>query len=380
MKNLKNKKASSTVFIIAFLAVFLTLAALAVDGTIIFTNRLKLQNITEMTALTAASEFYYQTGASRAVRETKAYNTAQSTFNTLKQDGLQSASADFDANGDSNKILVQSNFLSQPFFLAFLGVSGIRLEAKACAISEELPVTASYSGAINWLTASAAYLSDILSKDVNMKDTAILYPLGGFESASYKSGLVDFGLLNKGSAEGSLSLGPGGFITIKLPAPIVNKTGDDLYIKEDGKALEGYFVFAGIDVDPSDPYVQEGKEGAGIKWINISCSGTPEKTDLNGLLGVYNAVTENLGNQDKFYGSGYFDVGKSCITGSTNGLSMVKYIRIIDDNQESAFITNGGSRYYQAMLYGEASTNMAGADIKEIKVLNHVKLIPSSGF
>ena len=59
---------------------------------------------------------------------------------------------------------------------------------------------------------------------------------------------------------------------------------------------------------------------------------------------------------------------------------MAKYIRIVDDNQESAFVTSGDGKYYKAMLYGESSTATAGADIDYVKVLNHVKLVPASSF
>lgn len=360
MKKTK-KDASLIVYVFALITVFLAFTAFAIDGTIVFTNRMKLQNITEMTALSAAAEFNSTT--------TDPKTAAENIFAILSKDGLNAAT--INAYVDSKKVLVNTTMISQPFFLGFLGINGIKLEAKACARSVEKTVTANYAG-INWITPSAAYLSDILSKDVNLNDTAILYPLGGFDSASYDNKLVMFNLIDTEDKK-PISLGPGGFITIRLPAPIVDKTGNDLFIKEAGDSLEGYMVFAGIDNNPLKPYVQKDNEGEGISWINISASGKPEKTDLNNLVGTYTTSTDNLGTQNKIYGSAYFDLKDS-------GVSMVKYIRIIDDNDESAFVTNGGGAYYKAMQYGEASSATSGADIDSVKVLNYVELLPSYNF
>lgn len=371
---MNKKNASATIYIIFFFVMFLAFAAFAVDGTIVFTNRLKLQNATETTALAAAAEFNSSTGVSVATIQ----NAAEDTFDFLKKDTSLTAAKITSADVDlvSKKVKVNVNMIAQPFFLAFLGVTGISLDAKATAISESLNVQSDYSGVINWVTASAAYVSDILSMNADISttndynDTAILLPLGSFYSASYDlaSGYVNFRLID--SKDGNpLSLGPGGFVTIKLPAPIVDKDGYDLYIKEIG-ALEGYMVFAGLDVDPTNPYVNVDKPGGGIYWVNISSCGT---SDVAALSTSAHQTSNNtyLGSEDKFYGSGNFDIG-AC------GISMAKYIRIVDDNEESAFVKSNDNNYYKAMLYGEASTATSGADIDEVVVLNHVKLVSSS--
>lgn len=386
---MNKKSASTTLYIIFFLVIFLAFAAFAVDGAIILTQRAKLQNITEMTALVAASEFNFKLNPDNDVNInnqiiTQVTDTANNTFNLLKNDSLQTANININADADANEVKITTNIIALPLFLRFLGVSGINLEAKACAQSEPLDIKPNYTG-INWLSAKAAYLSDILSKSPNMNNTAILLPLGNFPSASYDlaTSFVNFSLIIAEDHQ-PLSLGPGGFITIKLPAPIVDKPGQDLFIKEadsakcqnDPKctnALEGYMVFAGLDKDPNNPYVDPDNVNGDILWVNISCSGTPEKPDANGLLKTYNAPTYNLGNQDKFYGSGYFDIGASCI--GPGGISMAKYIRIVDDNSESALVTTDQNNYYKAMLYGEASTATAGVDIDAVRILNHVKLI-----
>lgn len=370
----KKLQASALIYFISLFMVFLAFAAFAVDGAIVLTNRMKLQNITETTALAAASEFNYSSMASSSDIQKQVGNTATNTFSVLKSDGLSNASIDnLNVSTASNKVLIKTSMIAQPYFLAFLGVSGIDLSAQACAVSEQLPVTANYSG-VNWITAKAAYYSDIVSKKLNLNDTAILLPLGDFKSASYdfNSGAMYFNLLNSDDSQ-PLSLGPGGFVTIKLPAPIIDKSGYDLYIKEAGDALEGYMVFAGLDNDPTDPYVNVDKAGSGISWMNISCAGV--SSDLGTNAHQQAATKLGTAQQDKFYGSGYFDIGDSC----TGGMSMVKYIRIVDDNSESAFVNTNGT-YYKTMQYGEASTATSGADIDNVKVLNHVRLIAASSF
>lgn len=378
---MNKRRASSAIYTIFFLIIFLAFCALAVDGTIVFANRARLQSATEAAALAGASEFV-KLNTVDAVK-----TAAESSFDLIKYKGLSNATitpnphstAGVWVNTTKKQVLVVATSVSTPFFLSFLGVSGINLEARACAVSEELPVTAIYPN-INWLTARASYTSDILSKDLNLYDTAILLPLGGFPSASYQSNVVDWGLIDKPTANQPLSLGPGGFITIKLPAPIINKPGPDLYIKEtglsstgaDGATLEGYMVFAGLDNNPANPYWYYDTPGDGITWVNISKTGQPENPNFIDYIQTANGANVT-GDNVKFYGSGYFDL-------DDNNISMVKYIRIVDDNSESAFVTNDGIQFYKAMLLGEASTATAGADIDYVSVLNHVKLIPPSTY
>lgn len=390
---MRRKSASAVVYIIFFFVLFLAFCAFAVDATIVYNIRGKLQNATEATALAAASEFKYKDSPTAVEIEQK----ARDIFKTTQTDALKYANInDLKVSTNNKQVLIVTQLYAQTYFLRFLGIGTINLNAQALAVSEELPVTAKYTS-INWITASAAYLSDIISKSANFNDTAILLPLGNFPSASYdlSFGIVKYDLIENEDNR-PLSLGPGGFITIKLPAPIIDKPGPDLYIKEIGinsnlpsnnelGIQEGYMVFAGLDNDPTNPYVQSDRPGAGLKWVNISCTGTPQISDIDGLLGAYDVDTKgDLNVQTKFYGSGYFDIGASCSNGF-KGIAMAKYIRIIDDNDESAMVTNSvgainPNKYYKAMLYGEASTPTAGADIDAIKVLNHVRLLPPSSY
>lgn len=393
-KNIK-KRASTIVFVIFFFFMFLVFAAFGVDGTIVLANRAELQYTTEQAALAGAAAFTYSTTASDADRRTAATQAANSAFNLLNKGSLRSATINitFPATASWRRIHVNTTMVSQPFFLSFFGITGINLNADAYAASEPLAASANYGTSVNWITQSASYLSDILSRTTNYHDTIILRPLGSTTtvntSASYNTATATvpmFSLIN--SADGRpLSLGPGGFISMKLPAPIIDKPGPDLYIREVGTALEGYMVFAGIDINPYAPYVDANNIGAGISWVNISCSATPEVTDSNGYLTVYSAATNSTatGTQRKFYGSAYYDISNSCITGTANGISMVKYIRIIDDNQETAIVSLPGvatnpRSFYKTILYGESSTSTAGADIDQVLVLNHVRLMTSAQY
>lgn len=373
---MNKKRASSAIFTIFFFTIFLMFCALAVDGTIVFANRSRLQSATEAAALAGASEFV-KLNTVDAVK-----TAAENSFNLIKYKGLSNASITVSVNTDPNikQVLVVATSVSQPFFLSFLGINGINIEAKACAVSEELHVTAVYPR-INWLTAQAQYTSDILSRDLNLNDTAILLPVGDLPSASYQSNIVDWKLINNETTNQPLSLGPGGFITIKLPAPIINKPGPDLFIKEtglsstgaDGATLEGYMVFAGLDNNPAKPYWYFDSPGDGISWVNISKTGKPENSSFHEYIQTANGANIT-GDNVKFYGSGYFDLD------GLGNISMVKYIRIVDDNSESAFVTNDGIQYYKAMLLGESSSATAGADIDYVSVLNHVRLMPPKNY
>lgn len=389
------KNASSILYMILFLVIFLAFCTFAVDSVIVFNNRTKLQDATEMTAMTAASEsnvilaedFHNPDCADVASHVKK---TAEETFDLLKKDNLQTATMVVDTSA-LPKVTVTTKMVSQPFFLRFLGVSGINLEAKAMATSESPPVRVTYNNDVNWITAITAWHTNIIQAinpppapptPQDFHDTAILNPLGGYASASYNQAStpkqVDYSLIESGNDPKGLSLGPGGFITIRLPDPIVDKTGYDLSITEAGNALEGYMVFAGLDVNPENPYTSKDKPGEGIYWVNISCTGDPVIKDSNNKLGAYTVQTTNQGSQTRIYGSAKFDIRKKCTDGF-NGISMAKYIRIVDDNSESAFFTPDTSNattkpYYQIMQYGEASSATAGADISGVTVLNHVRL------
>lgn len=388
---MKKRNASAVVYLIFMFTTLLGFCAFAIDATIIFTTRAKLQSATEMTAFAAASAF----NSSTMVIPSDIESAANNTFNLLKVSDLKHAKivTPIDVKLNSKKVLIKTQVNAQTYFLAFLGVPYVELNAQALAVSEELPVTANYTN-INWVTRSQAYITDIISKWLNFNDTAILSPIGGFMSASIEqfSSKPLFYLI-AGDDDTPLSLGPGGYITVKLPNPIIDKPGPDLFVKESGASLEGYFVFVGLDKSPTNPYVDYSQPGDGIKWKNISCSGISDSKQAGNNVGAYEVSTTTLGPQVKFYGSGSFDIGGSC-SGAPFNLSMAKYLRIVDDNDESAFVKSTLPQvppppapqpappynYYKAMMYGESSTPTAGVDIDTINVLNHVKLRPPSTY
>lgn len=355
------KKASSTLYFIFFFIIFIAFCAFAVDGTIVFTNRAKLQNITEATALAAAEEFNSDSDSTTARNNVE--SAAQNLFDILKQDGLKTAKVDSVVTEPTEpKVTLTTSMVAQPLFLSFLGVSGINLSAQVKAVSEQKPVFGTNDIHLHWATKKEMYQADVIEND-----TVILKPLGEFSGASFASSGVDYKLISSSDNQ-PLSLGAGGFITIKLPVPIIDKTGYDLQIIESG-AREGYMVFAGLDKDPSNPYIDYKDTGGGLSWVNISCSGQPQNAGDLAYDSANRAATNSLGAQDKFYGSGNFDIGDSCLNGH---IHMVKYIRIVDDNVENAYIPSNGNTLVN--VYGESSSPTPGADIDSVEVLNYVHL------
>ncbi|HNW26787.1 MAG TPA: Tad domain-containing protein [Candidatus Gastranaerophilaceae bacterium] len=394
---MKKKNASTVMYMIFLFSVILAFCAMAIDATIIYNTRMKLQDATERAALAGAELFndkFYPTGTLAATIESAAEEKAEEIFGHFLFGDLKSVNTTIiaDAKYSNKKILVKTSAYSPTFFLSFLGVQSVKINAKACAVSEKMDVKSNFDSAM-WTTPKALYRSGIIYSEDNSTDTSISKPLGqissiqNFYSASYETNTPIFRLIDDIDNH-PLSLGPGGYLLIRLPAPIVDKPGPDLFIKEAGKALEGYFVFAGIDIDPFNPYLNNATQGGGVAWKNITCSAISEYEDLNNNLVPYSVSTTHSGTQEKFYGSAYFDLGDSCIktsAGNNANLSMAKYIKIVDDNSESAFVKRSlGSSlpssppysYYKAMLFGEASTATAGADIDAIQILNFVRLIP----
>lgn len=372
------KNASSMIYLIFFFVMFLAFCAFAVDGTIIFAQRARLQNATEAAALAGASAFKYQGTSTIAEVQTK----AAEAFKMWEYNDLENAGApNVQVNIDKKMVMVTTRMIAQPFFLAFLGTSGIELNAMSAAKSEELKIKSKYPG-INWVSAAMVYRRDIIMSDKDeLYDTAVLKPVGqNSRSASLDASDKPKLSLIDDKDDRPLSLAPAGRLIVKLPAPIVDKKGPDIMVKEYGEALDGYFVFVGLDNDPAatrdaskttGPYINYKKHGSNVKWTNISCSG-----DYDTGLPPYQIYVQGVGNQVKFYGPAYFDIGDSCIG---KKISMAKYLAIVDDNDESAFVESNGS-YFPAMLYGESSQPTSGVDLDYISVLNHVILIKPKEF
>ncbi len=384
------KNASTLMYLIFLFSVILAFCAMAIDATIIYNTRMKLQDATERAAMVGAEAFntgniiLNQTQIEDNVNDNVEAAFSHFLFGPLNKNNAQII--DVQTKYSEKKVLVKSKVSSPTFFLGFLGIHSVNIKATACAVNEKMDVKSNLNSAM-WLTSSAMYLSGIVN---STSMTYLQPPLGAGYLASFLSSVIIFPLIDNLDNE-PLSLGPGGYFTVRLPAPMVDKRGPDLFIKEAGDALEGYFVFAGIDKiienatlgeggaskSAGDTEVDTGEdeiESNDIVWKEITCSAIPETVDMNGNPRLYSS-----NGHVKVYGSAYFDLGNSCVN-----LAVAKYIKIVDDNSESAFVkkTIGTSdtNYYKAMLYGEASTATAGADIDAIQILNFVKLIPPSEF
>lgn len=380
---MKKRRGSATLYLILFITIILAFCAFAVDGTIIYTARAELQSATNATALAVGAEFKpNDTFFNKETLKEDANNIFKAqSVGLLKYAKIEKAYV----NGNAKMVKLKTSCNTPTFFLGLLGVSVVKINAVATAKAEELDSTSSY-GNVSWVNASTAYFTDVISGDFS--DTAVLLPLGSSEDrligASFSkvngSVAVDYSLINNNYLDQPLSLGDGGYVTLRLPAPVINKPGPDIYIGESG-VKEGYVVFAGTDTDSKNPYQNSKKPGGGITWVNISCAGVPKETNFTDAVQDINGASKLSGK--KFYGSGYFDIGNSCISGETDSISVVKYLKIFDDNVEDCYTTptlNDDSVYHLFKIYGEASTATPGADINYVSVLNNTRLVPSDTY
>jgi len=180
---------------------------------------------------------------------------------------------------------------------------------------------------------------------------------------------------------------------------IYDGKGFDFIIYERGHA-EGYFVYAGVDADPTNPYISAANPGGGIQWVNISCTGIPLYVK-SGFIDAYKTTVTVNGSSTtdyKFYGSGIFDLGMKCSDGGTEfydgtdstdapRIKNVKYLKIIDDNVEDGFLIQPkfGMEASQPaaipmLIPGEHSSFTPGADIDAIEILHHSRLISVKEF
>lgn len=368
---MKKRSANTIITLVMFFTVIMAFCAFAIDFTIILTQRAKLQSATESAAQAGASNFRYLSDLAPSSDEVE--SSARKTLSLLKDKRMHKVEIkEIVMKPESKAVYIKSEAIVPTYFLTTLGVGFVRLEAQSAARSEIKWMNKSQPKVLSKID-SVVYEGSVVVNPENEADTAILPPLGDAKNASMQKalGVVNFPLVY-GSSDGKpLSLGAGGYITFRLPVMLVDKPGNDLYIKEIG-ASEGYFVFAGVDVDPKDPYINKDYKGKGIRWVNISCTGTPE-----GYGGAFSVFVPSLGMyQTKFYGSGYFDLGASCSDGYDRDVSAAKYIRIIDDNAEDGFMNSANP----VLLLGEASSITPGADIDAVGVLNFIRLVKKSEF
>ncbi|MFA6990137.1 MAG: hypothetical protein WC197_08725 [Candidatus Gastranaerophilaceae bacterium] len=378
---LRNKKTGvSLVIVILSIVILLVAAGLVIDIGIVLNAQEELQKQVETTALFGATVLEpKRTASGLTIDTTDVNNYIKEIFNLSKSQIITStlADADIHINAQSKAVALKATGYVQTYFLNLTGINTVRIDAQAAALSSPFYLSPDFpikptKGSILTFSEGETYarrpfgsLNQSLGLDLS-ENLIISYLYGPPDSKV-------------------ASLGPGGYVMVRLPVPLIDGDGADLYIRELGN-MKGYFIFAGNDVDPTDPYVDEANQGAGIKWTNISCTGTPEGSDINTALGAYYVDVSLLDgttvNQAKFYGSGYFDIGATCTkNGSTTynkDIVAARYLKIIDDNEEDGFIAD--NPVVPVALYGEHSSVTPGANIDAVAVLHHARLIKYSDF
>lgn len=371
-KNIRqHKKGVSLVIISLSLITFLTLASLVVDTGMAMNAQSELQKATDTAALAAASSLEPSTsGGITRIDSSKASSVATEIFNLSKTGLLKDAKIESnDIKADSKAVHLKTSAIIPTYFLKFAYVGYLTVEAQSTAISapfylsKDLPTEPTIGSLLAATTA----------------DTDLREPLGDNKNSSYDSSnnIKDQNIYGPPDNK-VLSLGPGGYLTVRFPEPLIDGDGADLFIKEAGN-LEGYFVFAGNDIDPAKPYINESDQGSGIEWVNISCTGSSPDS-VSPYTGAYYTTVDhkNVGStrEAKFYGTGYFDLGATCLDGGSSSyghLMSARYLKIIDDNAEDGFMANETS--VPTLLMGEHSSVTPGADIDSVAIMHHARLI-----
>lgn len=398
---MKNKKGASVIILVFSLLALLGLASFALDMGIILNQRYELQKAVESAALITTSEYEpfengnnFELPAENQITDATTGNASlhyQALLDTNQIVQGLPANPTITMNIPSKAVMIEADTTVTTYFLQIIGINSVTIQAKAAAVNVPSYLSSIFpkpTGSI--LRGSGAYL-----------DTDIRQPLGSVAANTTTVYNQNANLNNiYGPPDGrTLSLGPGGFITIKLPVSLVDGKGIDFAIHERGHA-EGYSVFAGIDADPTNPYADASSPGGGIKWVNVSCTGIPINVNKNGLIGAHRATVSVNGmnyTDYKFYGSGVFDLGTKCVnngttiydgTGSVPGaarISNVKYLKIIDDNTENGFylqsrLTSTVPAAIPTFLPGEHSMFTPGADIDAVEIYHHSRLIDTNDF
>ncbi|MCK5177771.1 MAG: hypothetical protein KAQ92_08660, partial [Candidatus Aenigmarchaeota archaeon] len=398
------RKGASIVILVFSLLAIIGLASFALDLGYVLNQRYELQKAVESAALLAASEYeVYEEdlGAGNlalkvpaaADIENAATGIASVYYQALK-DNNQLLNIGTDAtpvvtlDASSSAVKVAAGAEIVPFFISMLGIKKIEINAIAAAVSAPVYLSSVYpkpTGSI--LNGLGLTYRDTEIKDPLGSDTS----LGAIPTTTVHNQNNDLNNIYGQPDGNSLSLGPGGYITLKLSTILADGKGVDLAIYERGNA-DGYFVYAGIDINPNTAYVDASIPGGGIQWINISCTGIPLYTQTDGMIGCHRTSVQINGVakiEYKFYGSGLFDLGTKC-TNPVDGviydgtddttappkLYNVKYLKIIDDNTEDGFFLqprfNINTPYAVPSIFpGEHSTITPGADIDAVAILHH---------
>ncbi len=373
MKYIKNKKRKGVSLIILALGIvaIMGFASFVTDLGMIMNARNELQKVVESAALVGASNLEpQQNSAGQVIVDTsQAVTIMTDTYNQMINSNsmLSNAAAPtIDFNAQSKAVKIFTTLDVRTYFARIIGINAVRVEAQAAALSSPYYLNSNFP---------KGFSPGSIIRETS-GDTDIRKPVGDNENVNI---LFDGAL---GSPDNkALTLGPGGYLTVRFTMPLMDGVGADLYIRELGN-LEGYYLFAGNDADPDNPYVNEVMSGAGINWVNISCTGIPVDIDpTNSPIGSYLAnvnYSSGTTKEAKFYGSGIFDIGKTCTDSTGNVLydgnvKGVKYLKIIDDNTVDGFLRENLTK--PVVLIGENSSITAGVDIDAVAILHHTRLI-----
>ena len=416
---LRHKGASVIILVFSLFAI-MGLASFVVDLGLMLNQRYELQKAVESAALLSASEYEiyeFDAGggnmnlaipASTEITDATTGN-ASTHYKALKETNqLINAGSGTDVtptvtfNAQSGAVRVEADAAAPTYFISILGIKEIKLQGKAAAINKPIYLSKTFPKPTGSILNG---VNDVTVAGADYEDTDIKDPLGGDTSTGiHPTGSIfnqnnDLKNIYGQPDQKVLSLGPGGHITIKLPATIYDGKGIDFVIYERGHA-EGYFVYAGVDADPTVPYIDAANPGSGIKWINVSCAGIPLYAKIDEVIGSHLTTIEinGVNSQNyKFYGSGFFDLGVKCDavglgtiydgTGATAAprIKNAKYLKIIDDNMEDGFFLqpkygNNQPSAIPTLLPGEHSGFSPGADIDAIAILHHSRLISLADF
>lgn len=354
---MKSKKGSALIIFVFGASAIFALSGLVIDIGIILNCQSELQKAAESSALVAASQLEPQlTGSTVSIDTTSIDTLIANTFNKMISGNSLISNAEFtyDIKIKSKAVRISANADVQTYFIKFIGINNLSVKVKTAAMS------------------APQYLSKKFpspSGSVDESNTALRQPVGENVSQNWNTstGKWEYTNIFGYPDNKAISLGPGGYLTAILPAPLIDNDGADLFVKEVGNT-KGYFVFAGND-DPSNGQIQ---------WVNISCTGIPVGADQTSIVGAYFTGVNGISKLAKFYGSGYFDLGARCRDSSGTvfynaDLKSAKYIKIIDDNAEDGFLA--GFDDSPAILAGDHSSITPGANIDSVAMLHHTMLV-----
>ncbi len=375
IKNNKRKGVSLLILALGIVAL-MGFASFVADLGMIMNARNELQKVVESVALVGASNLEPQQDiAGNVTIDTSQVVTVMTdTYNQMVASNPMLANASAPTitfNAQSKAVRIFTTLDVGTYFAKIIGINAVRVQAQAAALSSPYYLNATFP---------KGFSPGSIIRETS-GDSDIRKPVGDNENVNM---LFDRALSAPDNK--ALTLGPGGYLTMRFTMPLMDGIGADLYIREIGN-LEGYYLFAGNDADPDNPYVNEVMTGSGINWVNISCTGIPVDIDPTGSpIGSYLAnvnYSSGTTKEAKFYGSGIFDIGKTCTDSTGNilydgNVKGVKYLKIIDDNTIDGFLREDITK--PVVLIGENSSITAGVDIDAVAILHHTRLISTIEF